>query len=126
MKILIAILLILASSATFACVNLSGQYQTQVGATYSIEQHTCTDMNVLDKAGSTQMRFDGVEKLYYEYDLASDEGAILGHIQVFLSSKIDNSEWIYNERDVVTYTDGQVATDSKWAEVSFTEVLKHL
>lgn len=112
--------MLLASSATFACVNLTGEYQTEEETYYSIEQTGCESMNVVDESGSSQMMFDGVERLTYDYDIEV-EGTILAHVGIFLSGKINNTTWTYTEKDVITYADGQVEEDKKWAEVSFNE-----
>lgn len=110
--------MLLASSATFACVNLSGEYQTEEQTYYSIDQHGCESMDVADESGTNEMKFDGVERLTYDYDIVVED-QVLAHVGIFLSGKIDDKKWVYTEKDVVTYTDGQVDIDKKWAEVSF-------
>lgn len=118
MKFIILLSLVFASSLTFACTDFSGQYQTVVQTYYSISQNSCESMDVIDESGTNQMIFDGIERLLYDYDVVIDD-IVIAHISIFLSSKMVDKNWVYYERDVTTYKDGEVEELKKWAEVSF-------
>ncbi len=106
-------------TSAFACTDFSGDYRTEVNTYYSIVQNGCESMNVVDESGSTEMIFDGVERLLNEYDIVMD-GKVVAHVEIFLKSEMKGEKWVYHERSVVTYN-GKEDIETKWAEVSFNE-----
>lgn len=120
MKLLIVVSLFVLNSAVYACTDFTGQYQTAVQTYYSISQNGCESMEVIDESGTNTMVFDGVERLIYDYDIEV-EGQVIAHISIYLSSKMVGEKWVYYEKDVYTYTDGETEVENKWAEVSFNE-----
>lgn len=108
----------LLSTHAFACTDFSGDYRTEVYTYYSIAQNGCESMDVIDESGTQQMVFDGVERLLAEYEIEV-EGDVLANVQVFLRSEMKDDKWVYHERDVTKYKNGEVHEVKKWAEVSF-------
>ncbi len=118
MKFLIILSLSFFSSKVFSCTDFTGEYQTAVLTYYSISQNGCESMDVIDESGSNHMTFDNIEKLLFEYDI-DVAGETIAHVEIFLKSKMLGDKWVYNERNVTTFKDGEKEEHSKWAEVSF-------
>ena len=82
-----------------------------------------------DTTSTIKINFNGKEQLIYDYDIIiGDE--VIGRMQIFISSKLEASRWVYNEQAIKTLNNGQMENVVSWSEVYLNEntdlvTLKH-
>lgn len=116
MKFLFAFLILIACQTAFACPNFSGQFKTSSNITYKIAQGNCDTMDIVDDGGTFTVVFSGVEQLIYDFDLLKGN-EVIGRHKVYITSKIENEKWVYDEKAISLYADGTKEIKLSWSEV---------
>jgi hypothetical protein len=109
MKKIIVLSMMLMSTLSYACLNLSGTYVTAENKVYTNRQTDCESMTTTDESTSMTLIFDNKEYLFYE----------LENIQVFIKSRLEGDRFIYEERQITKLGNGSVTEDLHWSEVFF-------
>lgn len=116
MKYLCALLLLVFCQSAYCCTNLSGSFETAEKAVYEIIQNDCDSMDLVDAQRVFKILFNGTEQLIYDFDLVNGD-EIIGRQKVYITSRIENEKWIYDEKAISLYADGTQDLKVSWSEV---------
>ena len=120
MKSLLLLTYLFLSTATYACADFSGSFRTAEGAVYSIGKMNCESMDMTDEARTITIRFNQVEQIIYDIDMTADD-QVIGKHRVYITSKLKDDKWLYDERAVSTFIDGHTETRLSKSEVYLNE-----
>ncbi len=120
MKSLLLLTCLFLSTATYACADFSGNFKTSEGAVYTIGKMNCESMDMTDKARTITIRFNQTEQMIYDIDMSADD-QVIGKHRVYITSKLKDDKWLYNERAVSTFNDGRTEERYSRSEVYLNE-----
>lgn len=120
MKSLLLLTCLFISSVAYSCADFTGSYKTAEGAKYAIAQKNCDSMDMIDEARTITVRFNKTEQIIYDFDI-SVEDQVIGKHRVYITSRLEDQKWLYDERAVSAFTDGRVEERLSKSEVYLNE-----